>query len=160
MYKSGKKRRTNNMTKELSIENIKKEIIDKLMNNMDILKYLNAERLLNEGYKISNLYNNLIYDYDIPDIEGNYIAVEVAEYTKVLNTNALNQEYTVSIKMGLIDKKYLDSLASVVKKIITELYPHNKRFSNVPLHTKRYGYNNNIHHELNRVITFEIEEII
>ena len=47
------------MTKEISIENIKKEIIDKLMNNMDILKYLNAERLLNEGYKISNLYNNL-----------------------------------------------------------------------------------------------------
>lgn len=148
------------MTKELSIEKIKKELIDKLLNNMDILKYLNAERLLNEGYKISNLHNNLIYDYDIPDIEGNYIAVEVAEYTNTLNTNASNQKYTVSIKMGLVDRECLDSLAAVVKNIITELYPHKKRFSNVPFYTKRYGYNNKIHHELNRVITFEIEEII
>ena len=139
------------MTEELSIENIKKELIDKLLNNMDILKYLNAEMLLKEGYKISNLYNNLIYDYDVPDIEGKYIAVEVAEYI-----NASIQKYAVSIKMGLVDKEYLDSLASVVKKIITELYPHKKRFSNVPFHTKRYGYNNDIHHELNREITFEI----
>ena len=142
------------MTKELSIESIKKELIDKLLNNMDILKYLEAERLLKEGYKISNLYNNLIYDYDIPDIEGNHIAVEVAEYT-----NALNRKYTVSIKMGLINEKYLGGLASVIKKIITELYPHNKRFSNVPFHTKHYGYNNT-HRRLNREISFEIEETI
>jgi hypothetical protein len=64
--------------KVLSIKSIKEEIVNKLLNNMDILKYLETESFLKEGYTITNLRNNLIYDYDMGYRE-NCISVEVAE---------------------------------------------------------------------------------
>ncbi len=53
------------MTKELSIENIKKELINKLMNNVEVLKYLEADEWMKKfGVQIKDLYNNMFYDYE------------------------------------------------------------------------------------------------
>lgn len=153
------------MTKELSINGIKKEIIDKLMNNMDILKYLNTERFINEGYKISDLYDNIIFDYDISnEISGDYIAVEVAEYEP--NPSYPNyKKYSVIIKFGLgySGKKNLDKIAEAIKNIISELYPDREYYSNVPFYVKRRNYDfGHVEHQylyddLNRMISFKIE---
>ena len=66
------------MTKELSIESIKKELIDKFVNNMEILRYLEIEK--QDCVKLSEVQNTFIYDYDKPNVTGNFITVDVAEY--------------------------------------------------------------------------------
>lgn len=45
--------------KELSIESIKKELIDKFVNDMDILRYLEIER---HDVKLSQVQNTFVYD--------------------------------------------------------------------------------------------------
>ena len=50
--------------KELSIESIKKELIDRFVNNMEILRYLEIEK--QDGVKLSQVQNTFIYDYDKP----------------------------------------------------------------------------------------------
>ena len=149
------------MTKELSIEKIKKKFIDKFLNDMDILNYLEAEKLLNEGYMISQLYNNLIFDYDVSRKTGDYISVEVAEYEYSQTEAGDSKKYIVEIKMGLCNESNLDKIASVVKEIVSKLYPKRKRYCNVPFYTKERDsdfFNNEITYNiLNRVIKFEIE---
>ena len=155
------------MTKELSIESIKKEIIDKMMNNMDILNCLNCEKFVNEGYKISDLYNNVIFDYDASnDVMSDYIAVEVVEHEYLSGS-----KYIVMIKFGLntndSDKRNLDKISLTLKNIINDLYPDRKKFSNNIFYTKQPEYTHMYyasgreyiyeHYALNRVITFEIE---
>lgn len=152
----------NNMTKDLSIENIKKIIIDKLINNMEILKYLNFEKFVNEGYKISDLYDEFIFNYDASnEVNGDYIAVEVVEHEHVSGL-----KYIVIIKFGLnaddSDKRNLDKIAFIIKNIINELYPNRKKYSNNIFYTKQPGYTHmhgyiREYYALNRVITFEIE---
>lgn len=149
------------MTKELSIENIKRELLDKLMNNMDILNYLEVEKLLNEGYKISQLYNNVIFDYDVSNKVGDYISVEVAEYEYSHTKTNDSNKYIIEIKMGLNNESNLDNIASVIKNIVLKLYPNRKRFSNVPFYTKERGSDffgdKRFYDKLNRMIRFEIE---
>ena len=60
---------------ELNIKNIKKKIVDSLMNNIDILNYF-AKYTETEGLKIEQLYNTLIYDYDCSTVGYDYITVE------------------------------------------------------------------------------------
>ncbi len=163
------------MTKELSIENIKKEIMDKLMNNMEVLKYLEVERFLNEGYKIENLYNNFIFDYDSSHATGDYITVEVSEYDSQIGTNVNDKRYVVTIKMGLKREENVCNMASVITDIVDKIYPDRKRFSNVPfkivdncLSVNDYGYSpapivhmisleDKRESSLHRMITFELE---
>ena len=111
------------MTKELSIENIKRELLDKLMNNMDILNYLEVEKLLNEGYKISQLYNNVIFDYDVSNKVGDYISVEVAEYEYSHTKTNDSNKYIIEIKMGLNNESNLDNIASVIKEYCIKIIP-------------------------------------
>ena len=68
------------MTNELSIESIKKELTNMLINNMYILGYLEVGKYLESGYKISDIYNLLIIDHDDSNKENNYISVEAEEY--------------------------------------------------------------------------------
>lgn len=161
------------MTEELSIKNIKKKIVDRLINNLEILKYLEAERIINEGYTIPKLYNALIYDYDIGNV-GNFISVEVAESDSPTRTAMGDMKYTVVIKMSLEDERKICDMSSIVADIVNELYPSRKRFSNVAyrviennISAENYGVgyspvfcqtilNNRRDERLHRMITFEI----
>jgi len=157
--------------KVLSIKNIKEEIVNKLLNNMDILKYLETESFLKEGYN-SNLRNNLIYDYDMGYRE-NCISVEVAEADLHTSMNDA-KKYMVVIKMGTRNEEKVCDMASVVTDIVNELYPYRRNFSNTSIRIKdncisadSYGYswmptfaqttlyNDKVEH-LYRIITFEI----
>ena len=145
--------------KELSIETIKKELIDKFVNNMDILRYLEVER--HNDVKLSQVQNTFIYDYDKPNATGNFITVDVAEYVSSRANIRDFVKYVVSIKIGLEQKSKLDSMAAIIKGIVLNVYPYIKKYNNVPIYVKKYGYaysNECEHNELNRMITFEIKE--
>jgi len=162
------------MTNELSIKSIKTEIVEKLINNMEILQYPKAERLIDEGYTIPKLHNNLIYDYDMECVGYNYISVEVTESDKPTATKTGDKKYTVIIKMGLVDEEKVCDLSSVVTDIVDKLYPTRKRFNNVAyrviensISAETYDYpvstfinttlNDKRNMQLHRMITFEIE---
>lgn len=145
--------------KELSIESIKKELIDKLVNNMDILRYLEVEK--QDGVKLSQVQNTFIYDYDKPNVTGNFITVDVAEYVSSKTNIRDFVKYIASIKIGLQHANNLDSMAAIIKEIVLNTYPYIKKYNNVPIYVKKYGcaypYEHE-HNELNRLITFEIKE--
>ena len=144
-------------TKKLSIETIKKEIIDKLVSNYKVLEYLLQEiRENDENYNITHICGDFIFDYDSGTNKGSYIAVEVAECERKID----DKKYVVSIKLGLRYKENLDKFASLVKDIVSELYPNRHELSDIPFYTKSYettyrGYEHE-YNELNRLITFEI----
>lgn len=164
------------MAKELSIESIKKEIIDKLMNNMEVLKYLEADKKVIDGTKLEQFHNCFIFDHDSSHAWGDYIAVDVSEYDSHRAINFGDMTYMVTIKMGLKEEKNVCAMSIVVTDIINELYPDRKKFSNVPVITvdncvsvNNYGYHpdyptfntvsfdNKRSSQLNRMITFCIE---
>lgn len=144
------------MTKELSIENIKKEIIDKLMNNMDILNYF--KRYTEDGVKISQFHNSLIWDYDVSGFGSDYISVEVAEYEINRPINSDYKRYDVSIKMSLIKEENICDMAKTISNIVKSLYPNGNGFSNVPFKTKEYMNTGLEYEKLHRAITFNIIE--
>lgn len=145
------------MEKELSIATIKKELMDELLNNMDILKYV-ASRYIKDGMKISEIYNRVIFDHDSSSAGTEYITVEVAEHqTSIVHDG---KKYVVHIKIGLAEEQYLDDVASIVSGIISKLYPNRKKFTNIPFHRKEYYRYDGIHDQeydrLNRMVSFEI----
>lgn len=141
--------------KEMSIESIKKEIVDNLKNNLYILQYL-------DDSTCSTIYSHTvlgatscIYNYDI-ELEGSYISVEVEEHESSISAQNDHKRYKVIVKIGTDKTKNLDDLAALVKEIIVKLYPNRKNYSNVPIYRKEVSYNTVIHRS-NRMITFEIE---
>lgn len=150
------KERTIKMTKELSIKTIKKELIDRILNTVEVLKYLNTDRVTNNGKddKLSDVYNTIVFDYDSGNNSGDFIAIEVGEHKDFSMGTNNGYSYTVSIKIGLVQKKDLDRLAAVIKDIISDLYLNAKKYRNIPFYSKSWNGGN----DLNRLITFEIEE--
>jgi len=144
------------MTKELSIATIKKELMDALLNNMDILKYLQVEKYLDRGIKMTNIYNTLIFDYDASNINGDYIAVDVAEHEYSPLANA-GHDFIVIIKMGLVSEKDLDKMSEIVKDIITKLYPNRERYSNIPIKMSTKYQDIGDIEKLHRMIKFTIK---
>ncbi len=157
---------------ELNIKNIKKKIVDSLMNNIDILNYF-AKYTEIEHLKIEQLYNTLIYDYDCSTVGYDYITVEVSELEPAIKINIDDKKYQVIIKMGLQNEEKVCDMSCVVADIINKLYPYKKKFSNTTFITTENcisvgnynGYismlpdvslNNRTHKQLHRVITFEI----
>ena len=146
------------MTKELSIESIKKELIEQFVNNMEILRYLEVEK--QDGVKLSQVQNTFIYDYDKPNVTGNFITVDVAEYVSSKANIRDFVKYIVSIKIGLNHAQNLVNMASIIKEIVLKAYPDIKKYNNVPIYVKQYNcaYNEHEYNELNCLITFEIKE--
>lgn len=110
------------MTKELSIENIKKELIDKISNNSDILEYfenyLHGEKshkhCLKE-YGMKYIKDNFIFANDMSILGyDNFVAVEV---------NEDEGYYRVNIIVTLEEYKDIDRISVLLGKIATELYP-------------------------------------
>lgn len=143
------------MKNELSIETIKKEIIDNISNNMEVLKYLEIEK--HDGIKLDNICNNLIFPYDIPNCEGDYISIEVAEYERSQTSTRDSKKYVVSIKIGLDNKNNLDVMASLVKGVILKVFPYIRKIDNEPFYVRSQDCFGNDRIVLNRLIMFEIK---
>lgn len=162
------------MNKELNIENIKKELMDKLLNNVHIINFF-REHIERYTVPISKLYNNFIFDYASSRAVGDYIAVDVAEYDSPTATTTEDRRYVVTIKMGLKREENVCEMSKVITDIINSLYPDRKNFSNIPFVTVNNcfkvndnGYSpapvlsmvsleNGRESQLHRMITFSIE---
>ncbi len=129
------------MTKELSIEKIKKELIDKILNNSDILgvfrkhEYSKDEGKILREYGDSFIKDNYIFNHHVLDL-ADYISVEVNENEYSIYGNSkkeIRKSYNVSILVSLTDTSELDRVFVLLGDIATELYPD------------RYNYGNHSH---------------
>lgn len=144
------------MTKELSIENIKKELIDKISNNSDILEYfenyLHGEEYHKhclKEYGMNYIKDNFIFANDMSVLGyDNFIAVEVNE-EEGTDLDGVKMYYRVNIIVTLEDYKDIDRISVLLGKIATELYPD------------RFSYKNTVYSyegkkQLIRVVQFTI----
>ena len=116
------------MTKELSIENIKKELIDKISNNSDILEYfenyLQSHKHCLKEYGTKYIKDNFIFANDMSVFEyDNFISVEVTE-NELLICGNIEKCYNVNIIVTFEDCKDIDTISIILGNIATELYPH------------------------------------
>lgn len=153
------------MTKELSIENIKKELIDKISNNEEVLEIFEnycrehgASSSMRE-YGTKGIKDNFIFDHYVFDNHTDFISVEVdkTEYTAYGNNEKkLKARYAVSIMMSLTNTSELDRLSMLIEAIVTELYPNRCNYSNRGLTVDLTGYCGKYSHPL-RTIVFALE---
>lgn len=126
------------MTKELSIENIKKELIDKISNNSDILEvfrkreYSKYKDKYIKEYGDSYIKDNYIFDHYVSDL-ADYISVEVDENEYTIYGNSkkeIRKSYKVSILVTLTDTSELDRVSVLLGDMATELYPDRYNYGN------------------------------
>ena len=123
-----------NMTKELSIENIKKKLIDKISNYSDILEIFRKHEYSKDGGKYLREYgdsfikDNYIFNHHVSDL-ADYISVEVDEDEYLINED-IRKSYDVSIWVSLTDTSELDRLSVLLGDIATELYPDRCNYGN------------------------------
>jgi hypothetical protein len=144
------------MTKELSIEKIKKELIDNISNNSEILEYFENylqgeeyhKHCLKE-YGMKYIKDNFIFANDMSVLGyDNFIAVEVNE-EEGTGLDGVKMYYRVNIIVTLEDYKDIDRISVLLGKIATELYPD------------RFSYKNTVYSyegkkQLIRVVQFTI----
>ncbi len=118
------------MSKELSIKGIKKEIIDKLLDSTYIVGLFGLQE---HGFKsISDIKDAYIFDYARIESYSDFISVDVSE----IKTYNASLKFDVSIIFGLNcvarnNENRLDNISEVIKGIIQELYPFNKKYRDV-----------------------------
>lgn len=152
------------MTKELSIENIKKELINKISNNSEILEYFEnylrdddekMTRYLKE-YGMKYIKDNYIFPYDMATSGYcNFITVEVTEKELLICGN-IEKCFNVSIMIALEKYKDLDKISTLLGKIATELYPDRSNYRNTPYNID-CSYNQFTNKKLVRVVQFTIK---
>ena len=152
------------MTKELSIENIKKELIDKISNNSDILEaFRKHEYSKDEGkclreYGDSFIKDNYIFDHHVSDL-AEYISVEVDENEYPIYGNSkkeIRKSYNVSILVTLTDTSELDRVSVLLGDMATELYPDRYNYRNYSYIVKNRGFCGEFTQQ-ERTIVFTIE---
>ena len=125
------------MTKELSIEKIKKELIDKISNNADILEYFEnylhgeeSHKHCLKEYGMKYIKDNFIFANDMSVLGyDNFIAVEVNE-EEGTGLDGVKMYYRVNIIVTLEDYKDIDRISVLLGKIATELYPDRFSYKN------------------------------
>ena len=125
------------MTKELSIEKIKKELIDKISNNSDILEYFEnylhgeeSHKHCLKEYGMKYIKDNFIFANDMSVLGyDNFIAVEVNE-EEGTGLDGVIMYYRVNIIVTLEDYKDIDRISVLLGKIATELYPDRFSYKN------------------------------
>lgn len=144
------------MTKELSIEKIKKELIDNISNNSEILEYFENylqgeeyhKHCLKE-YGMKYIKDNFIFANDMSVLGyDNFIAVEVNE-EEGTGLDGVKMYYRVNIIVTLEDYKDIDRISVLLGKIATELYPDRFSYKNTV-----YSYDGK--KQLIRVVQFTI----
>ena len=144
-----------NFNSNLSVEEIKKDIVYKLSNNISIVSCFDVDKYIKEcnTESLIDAIRVYIFDNDIFDISHRkecYIAVEVEEHEVSLNKSY----YHVMIKIKLDDIDKMSKVSSIIKNIITELYPNREKYSNVPFRPETQSYEYDAYH---RMITFDVK---
>lgn len=136
------------MTKELSIEKIKKKLIDKISNNSDILEvfrkreYSKYKDKYIKEYGDSYIKDNYIFDHHVSDL-ADYISVEVDENEYSVYGNSkkeIRKSYKVSILVTLTDTSELDRVSVLLGDMATELYPDRYNYRNYSYIVKNRGF--------------------
>ena len=125
----------------MTITEIKKNIINRIMDDRKIINNFNAK-----GYnyeKISDLKDTVIFDYANLLCGKDFISVEVSEFDRVMATETGQKDFSITIDFGLYQiyqngENKLDELAESLKKIVYELYPEAKKYKNVAGCNERY----------------------
>lgn len=155
------------MTKELSIENIKKELIDKISNNEEVLEYF-------ENHYHKNVANDILKQYGIKaimkdififahDISASnmdmFISVEANEeevYTLTTSGREAKTLYKVNIMVALENNYDLDKMSVLLGQIATELYPDRYDYKNSVYNIEHsYPYGSK---QLVRVVQFRVDK--
>ena len=141
------------MTKELSIENIKKELIDKISNNSDSVEDfendLQSHKHCLKEYGMKYIKDNFIFANDMSVFEyDNFISVEVTE-NELLICGNIEKCYNVNIIVTFGDCKDIDTISIILGNIATELYPDRSNYKNTV-----YSYEGK--KQLIRVVQFTI----
>ena len=123
----------NNMTKELSIENIKKELMDALVGDMRIITaFGNKEKRRATDYIGSNILNYLDDTVENICYGDTYIHFDVMKS---------KDRYDVFIQLkahkdiSYRDNKHvnlLDEISKYIEEIVKELYPYHRLYADVP----------------------------
>lgn len=154
------------MTKELSIENIKKELIDKISNNEEVLEYFEEhyrenganDILIRYGRKV--IKDNFIFAHDMSVSNMDmFISVEVNEeeiYTLTTSGREVKTLYKVNIMVALENDNDLDKMAMLLGKIATELYPDRCDYKNSVYNIEHlYPYGKK---QIVRVVQFRVDK--
>lgn len=118
----------------MTIHEIKKSIIDRILDNKDILDVFDLESY---GFTdMSKLRNNIVFNYLTLLYGSNFISVDASE--KRFEIEEDSNTLSVIINFGLSnvyrsydDKNKLDVLSELIKEIIKDLYPNATRYCDV-----------------------------
>lgn len=117
------------MVKELSIENIKKELMDALLGDMRIINSFSPQNVK----KVTEYIGKNIFDYldEAPHIccADTYINFDVSEMRGYNPYIIIKMHKDMVISDG---ENKIDALGSVIKEIVTELFPYMTHYSNMP----------------------------
>ena len=141
------------MTKELSIENIKKELIDKISNNEEVLEYFE------EHYR-ENGANDILKRYGTKVIKDNFIFAHDMSVSNMDMFTTSGREvktlYKVNIMVALEKDNDLDKMAMLLGKIATELYPDRCDYKNSVYNIEHlYPYGKK---QIVRVVQFRVDK--
>ncbi len=117
----------------MTIREIKKNIIDRISDNISILE------MLNEFGCYENMSDIKKYINDYKRLDYNTISVDVTEFASPTSINIGDTEFIVTIDftIGITHDKngenQIDKMSENLRKIIFDLYPANRKYLNAPL---------------------------
>ena len=138
----------------MTIKKIKKEIINKILND-DIVSNIYFESSNKTALR------GIVYDYLTLPYGDDFISLDISEKESGIAINKGDKTFTVLINLGFHDihkndENKLDLLSECIENIINDLYPGMKRYQNIPIQNKDgdgiFVYTNTI-----RQITFELD---
>lgn len=117
------------MVKELSIENIKKELMDTFLADMRIINSFSSQDIK----KVTEYIGKNIFDF--LDETTRMTCVDTYINFDVSEMRGYNVYITIKMHRDLVKKdgeNKIDTLASAVKEIVTESFPYRTHYSNMP----------------------------
>lgn len=117
------------ITKELSIENIKKELMDTFLSDMRIINSFADKRDKTTDYIRKNVFDYLDEINSCNRVD-NYICFDVAQ-----RNNNYDVYVVIKTHKDILDKdgnNRLDYLANIVEGIVKKAYPYMTRYQNNP----------------------------
>ena len=139
----------NDMTKELSIESIKKELMDALVGDMRIItSFADKEKKKATDYIGTNIFNHLDGG-DLGTITTDtYIHFDVMkskESMHMIKTNDCKYDVIIELRAhrdianeGDMYVNCVDILSKYIEEIINELYPYHRQYSNIVSRCGKY----------------------
>ena len=120
------------MRRNLNIEIIKTELVEKIANNSEVLEFFKNTWEAKE-HGIEYFQNKLVCGYDLSSTGcKDFISVLVDEYegNRHVTDRSISMTYKVQIIVSHEDKSLLDRLSMLIGDIVREVYPNRSGYSN------------------------------